>query len=53
MRTLSAPRGFEVQTPPCFTQNEQPQARAGISAGSGSQVSENEMFPQWQRPLIN
>src|SRR5919108_1484535 len=51
--TLSVPRGLEVQTPPCLTQNVQPQARAGISAGSGSQVSENEMFPQWHLPRIS
>jgi hypothetical protein len=36
-----------------LTQKEQPQARAGISVGSGSQVSENEMFPQWHLPGIN
>jgi hypothetical protein len=34
-------------------QNEQVQARAGISAGSGSQVREKEMFPQWHLPWIN
>src|SRR5688572_5434729 len=51
--TSSAPFGFEVHTPPCFVQNEQPQARAGICAGSGSQVSENAMFPQWHLPRIS
>src|SRR2546426_1219546 len=44
--TSRAPRGLEVHTPPCLMQNEQLQARAGISAGSGSQVRENEIFPQ-------
>jgi len=34
-------------------QNEQVQARAGISEGSGTQVSLNEMFLQWQLPLIS
>ena len=28
-------------------------ARAGISAGSGSQVREKEMFPQWHLPWIS
>src|SRR5438132_11889038 len=51
--TFKAPRGLEVHTPPCLMQNEQPQARAGISVGSGSQVSENEMLPQWHLPWIN
>src|SRR3989454_11032844 len=48
--TSRAPRGLEVHTPPCLMQNEQLQARAGISAGSGSQVREKEMFPQWHLP---
>ena len=39
-------RGLEVQTPPCLTQNEQPQARAGISRGSPSQSSSKAMLPQ-------
>src|SRR5712692_3260537 len=51
--TFSAPLGLEVHTPPCLVQNEQVQARAGISAGSGSQVREKEMFPQWHLPWIN
>jgi hypothetical protein len=51
--TVSDPVGQEVQTPPCFTQNEQVQARAGISDGSGRQSSANEILPQWQRPEIN
>src|SRR5687767_8916396 len=51
--TSSAPAGLEVHTPPCLVQNEQPQARAGISAGSGSQVREKERFPQWHLPWIN
>ena len=51
--TLSEPVGQEVQTPPCFLQNEQVQARAGISDGSGSQLSANEMFPQWHLPEIS
>jgi hypothetical protein len=49
----SAPAGWAVHTPPCFMQNEQVQARAGISVGSGCQVSTKEMFPQWQLPRIN
>src|SRR6267143_2158469 len=51
--TSRAPLGLEVHTPPCFAQNEQVQARAGISAGSGSHVREKEMFPQWHLPWIN
>src|SRR2546427_4880736 len=51
--TSRAPLGLEVHTPPCFVQNEQVQARTGISAGSGSQVREKEMFPQWHLPWIN
>jgi hypothetical protein len=51
--TLSDPVGHEVQTPPCFAQNEQVQARAGISDGSGRQSSANEILPQWQLPDIN
>jgi hypothetical protein len=51
--TVSDPVGQEVQTPPCFAQNEQVQARAGISDGSGRQSSVNEILPQWQRPEIN
>src|SRR5262249_33182066 len=51
--TVSDPVGQEVQTPPCFAQNEQVQARAGISDGSGCQSSANEILPQWQRPEIN
>src|SRR5262245_12464851 len=50
---LSEPAGQEVQTPPCLTQNEQVQARAGISDGSGRQSSVNEMFRQWQLPEIS
>src|SRR5262249_12845982 len=53
MRTVSNPVGQEVQTPACFAQNEQLQARAGISDGSGCQSSEKEILPQWQRPVIN
>src|SRR5258706_15290814 len=51
--TLRAPRGLEVHTPPCLVQNEQVQARAGISTGSGSQVRAKEMLPQWHWPWIN
>lgn len=51
--TLSEPVGQEVQTPPCFVQKEQVQARAGISEGTGSQLSVNEMFPQWHLPEIS
>src|SRR5262245_28173446 len=51
--TVSDPVGQEVQTPACFAQNEQVQARAGISDGSGRQSSANEILPQWQRPEIN
>src|ERR1043165_3372866 len=50
--TRSAPFGLDVHTPPCFTQKVQPQARAGISTGSGSHVSAKAMLPQWQRPRI-
>jgi len=52
-RTRSKPVGQEVQTPPCFVQNEQVQARAGISEGSGFQSSVNEMFAQWHWPRIS
>jgi hypothetical protein len=34
-------------------QNEQVQARAGIARGSGSQVREKVIFPQWHLPWIN
>jgi len=51
--TVSDPVGQDVQTPPCFAQNEQVHARAGISDGSGRQSSANEILPQWQRPEIN
>jgi hypothetical protein len=51
--TVSDPVGHEVQTPPCFAQNEQVQARAGISDGSGRQSSAKKILPQWQRPEIN
>jgi hypothetical protein len=47
---LSDPVGQEVQSPPCLAQNEQLQARAGISVGSGLQFSRNVMLPQWQLP---
>jgi len=46
MEILSEPFGFEVHTPPCLVQNEQVQARAGISAGSGSHAREKEILPQ-------
>jgi hypothetical protein len=36
-----------------LVQKEQVQARAGISAGSGSQARKKEMFPQWHLPWIN
>src|SRR5208283_3149050 len=39
--------------PPCLVQNEQVQTRTGISGGSGSQVREKEIFPQWHLPWIN
>jgi hypothetical protein len=51
--TVSDPVGHEVQTPPCFAQNEQVQARAGISDGSGRQSSAKKILPQGQRPEIN
>jgi hypothetical protein len=44
--TRDAP-GLDVQTPPCLVQNEQVQARAGISAGSGSHLRVNAMLRQW------
>jgi hypothetical protein len=53
MVTLSEPVGQDVQTPPCLVQKEQVHARAGISDGSGFQVSANEIFPQWQLPQIS
>jgi hypothetical protein len=36
-----------------LAQNEQVQARAGISDGSGRQSSAKKILPQWQRPEIN
>ena len=51
--TFSEPVGHEVQTPPCFTQNEQVQARAGMTEGSGSHASVKEMFEQWHFPEIS
>src|SRR5260370_32610057 len=54
LTTISrAAPGLEVHTPPCLVQKEQVQARVGISAGSGSQAREKEMFPQWHLPWIN
>ena len=50
--TLILPAGLEVHTPPCFTQKVQPQARAGISFGSGSHVRPKAMLPQWQLPSM-
>ena len=44
--TTSEPVGQDVHTPPCFTQNEHPQARAGIAVGAGVQSSVKAMFPQ-------
>ena len=52
-KTTSAPVGQDVHTPPCFMQNEQVQARAGISTGSGIQSSSYAMLPQWQLPLTS
>ncbi len=46
MATASLEFGFDVQTPPCLTQNEQPHARAGISAVSPSHSSSKAMLPQ-------
>jgi len=43
---LSEPARQDVQTPPCFLQNEHVHARAGICDGSGCQSSAKEMFPQ-------
>jgi hypothetical protein len=51
--TRNTPFGLEVHTPPCLVQNEQPQARAGISAGSGSQARLKAMLPQWHLPRIS
>src|SRR2546423_3358497 len=51
--TRSIAEGLDVHTPLCFVQNVQPHARAGISAGSGSQVSAKEMLPQWQLPRMS
>jgi hypothetical protein len=36
-----------------LVQKVQVQARAGISAGLGSQASVKEIFPQWQLPEIS
>jgi len=44
--TVSVPVGHDVQTPPCFTQNVQVHARAGIRAGSGVQSSSNVTLRQ-------
>src|SRR6266571_3519552 len=44
---------FEVQTPPCFTQNVQPHARAGISGGSPSHSSSKAILPQWHLPVMS
>jgi hypothetical protein len=52
-RTVSDPAGQDVHTPPCRVQNEQVQARAGISAGSGRHSSTNDRFAQWQLPEIS
>ena len=46
IRILNDPPGHDVQTAPCFVQNEQVHARAGISAGSGTQSSKKEKLPQ-------
>src|ERR1051326_7266257 len=43
----------DVHTPPCLAQNEQVQARAGISPGSGSHTSWNAILPQWQAPAMS
>src|SRR5215831_19300264 len=51
--TSSAPLGYDVHTPPCLTQNEQPQARACISFGLGSHASAKAMLPQWHLPRIS
>ena len=40
-----APLRLEVHTPPCLVQNKEVQARAGISAGLGSQVREKGNVP--------
>ena len=50
---VSLPVGQEVHTPPCLAQKEHMQARAGMSAGSGSHSNSNEMFPQWQLPEMS
>ena len=52
MKIRNAARGFDVHTPPCFTQKLHPHARAGISTGSGSHASENRTLRQWQLPSI-
>ena len=43
----------EVHTPPCLTQNEHPQARAGISVGAGFQSRVKLKFRQWQLPVMS
>jgi hypothetical protein len=44
--------GLDVNTPPCFTQKEQPHARAGIALDSPGHSSEKVILPQWHLPLI-
>jgi hypothetical protein len=51
--TRRLPVGHEVHTPPCLTQNEHPQARAGISLGSGCQSRVKLKFRQWQLPVMS
>src|SRR6267154_2499802 len=51
--TASLAFGFEVQTPPCFTQKVQPHARAGISGGSPSHSSSKAILPQWHLPVMS
>jgi hypothetical protein len=51
--TSSDAAGLDVQTPPCLMQNEQVQARAGISMGSGSHAKANAMLRQWQLPWMS
>src|SRR3981081_2730387 len=53
MATASLALGFEVQTPPCFTQKVQPHARAGISGGSPFHSSSKAILPQWHLPVMS
>lgn len=52
-RTVKEPVEQDVHTPPCLVQNEQEQALAAISFGSGCQSNLKAMLPQWQAPEMS